>query len=487
MRLRLVSLAILILLVVGLSSPMVHAQHWARSYFQDWMDLRCESVLRTSDGGFILVGSIAHGLVLAQPRQFLIMKLHESGEIMWQRAFPHFPFGYLTHGTCIQEVEDGFVVAGYTLDEEGLASSTLVLKLRYDGKPLWQMLYQSSYYHTSPLAMVTTLDGHVVLAGRIEPIAGIKEKVLKELGGPLDEDFLVMKLNAHNGDILWQRAYDHGYGEAATSVARSDEKRLVVAGNYQGAQGDGDIWILELEGDGEVKGQKNFHGNGEDNVTSIITAADREFVIAGSTDSEGTGSIGVLSVKFTLSPLKCYTWAKAYDAVRSENLGYGICEAPNKDFVIAGAHSTGSSWKPGIGSGYLAHSWDGLMFRMNRAGQPLWAFAYGGNQDDEFRSVDSVHGEMGYRDIVVGGYNESFPSPALSGKKAYVLNLRPDGRIDGDDSCMLNGVDIAARNLDLLCPCMPAEDREVTLKAIRLDFTVAELEIQSIRLCDQLP
>ncbi|MFC2095253.1 hypothetical protein ACFLSW_02300 [Candidatus Bipolaricaulota bacterium] len=488
MRIRRISLGLLVVLGIGLCALMVEAQSWAHSYFSDWTDLRCESVLRTSDEGFILVGSIARSTVLALPRQMLIMKTDDNGRLVWQGSYPEHPFGFLTHGTCIQEVEEGYVVAGYSFDEGSFRSSTLVFKLGYDGQLIWQMLYRSEFYDTSPSSMATTLDGQVVIAGRIEPAAIVEEETLRELGGPLDEDFLVMKLDAANGSILWQRSFDHGYGEAATSIARSNGSRLIVAGNYKGALDDGDIWILELNEDGGIAGQKNFAGNGEDNVTSIITAADREFVIAGSTDSEGTGPIGVLSVKFTLAPLQPFTWARAYDAVRSQNLGYAVCETSNNDLVIAGAHSTGTYWRPGIfGSGSIAYSWDGLIFMLNPDGQPLWTFTYGGDQDDEFRSVESASGGMAYRDIVVGGYNESFPSPALSGKKVYAMNLRSNGRIDGDDSCMLHGVDIAARNLDLLCPCMPAEDRKLALEPIDLRFGFGRLELQSMRLCEDLP
>ena len=128
--------------------------------------------------------------------------------------------------------------------------------------------YASSIYPTS--------DGGYVVAGSTDPT------------GTYNTDFFVLKLSSM-GHIQWQRAYGGNGGDWARSILQTSDGGYAVAGYTSSfGSGDSDMWVLRLQGDGDIVWQKSYGTSFDDTARSIIQTNDGGFIIAGSTETSSS-------------------------------------------------------------------------------------------------------------------------------------------------------------------------------------------------------
>lgn len=166
--------------------------------------------------------------------------------------------------------------------------------------------------------------------------------------------------------------------DLANSIANTVEDGVVIAGqtNSLGA-GDYDIWVMVL-GDNDVPlWQKAIGGVGSDIARSVVQTADEGFVVAGSTDSFGTGEGDALVVKMDGSG--DIEWQRAYGTPRSDEVR-SIKEVVDDGFIVVGMTTNIKE------TGYLDFpqvlETDAWVLRLDGSGNIVWQFAIGGEEDD---------------------------------------------------------------------------------------------------------
>ncbi len=92
-----------------------------------------------------------------------------------------------------------------------------------------------------------------------------------------------------SGNLLWEKNFcgsDNDYGFSVVSVSDG-----FVVGGYTGSFGSGDqVYLLKTDLDGDLLlWEKNFGGSGSDYGSSVVSVSDG-FVVAGYTDSFGSGN-----------------------------------------------------------------------------------------------------------------------------------------------------------------------------------------------------
>jgi hypothetical protein len=110
-------------------------------------------------------------------------------------------------------------------------------------------------------------------------------------------DFWIVKL-APNGAIEWQKTYGGPGFDLVHSIQQTDDGGYAVAG-WTGSfgAGDTDMWVLKLDGNGEIEWQKTYGGPGFDLAHSIQQTEDGGYVTAGWTESYGAGDGDVWVLK----------------------------------------------------------------------------------------------------------------------------------------------------------------------------------------------
>ena len=134
-------------------------------------------------------------------------------------------------------------------------------------------------------AMAPTSDGGYVVAGWTESF------------GAGQDDVWVLKLDSL-GNVQWQKTYGGPEEDWAYAIAPTSDGGYVVAGvTGSFGAGEGDVWVLKLDGLGNVQWQKTYGGTGGDWAYAIAPTSDGGYVVAGVTGSFGAGSQDVWILK----------------------------------------------------------------------------------------------------------------------------------------------------------------------------------------------
>jgi hypothetical protein len=214
------------------------------------------AIIQTSDGGYAIAASTDgagggnydttcnyHGLPNSY-QDFWIVKLDSQRNIEWQQCYG----GLYDDGAGdIIEVEDGYVVVGSTMSNDGDVSG---------------------------------------LNGPPGPNS--------EYGG----DIWVIKID-FDGNLIWQKCLGGLYDDFSRNIFTTSDGGFMVVGRTTSDDGDvegyhgegmgiwGDIWFVKLSSEGELQWQYCYGGNGDERIYhGVIQKADYNYVIAIETDTD---------------------------------------------------------------------------------------------------------------------------------------------------------------------------------------------------------
>ena len=307
-----------ILSVAFFLSLSVHSAYgqWAATYGGLNGDYS-SSIQQTQDGGYVVAGyTWSFG---AGDEDAWIIKLDSAGAVTWQKAYGG---ANDDSANSIQQTADGgYIVAGDTSSFGAGGSDAWVMKLDSTGAVTWQKTYgdEGSQYFKH---IQQTADGGYIAAGE------------NRSSGAGSDDVWVMKLNA-TGGVTWQKTYGGIGNDWAHVVQQTEDGGYIVSGaTYSFGAGDRDAWILKLNSTGAVTWQKTYGGGDEDYVTSIQQTADGGYIVAGLTQSFGTGDSDVWVLK--LDNTGAITWQKTYGGVAGYKSADSIRQTQDGGYIVVG-------------------------------------------------------------------------------------------------------------------------------------------------------
>jgi len=252
---------------------------WQRTFGRsgdDWAN----SVLQTSDGGYIIGGSSdSFGIGSAD---IWLIKLSSEGDVEWQNINL---LGVNIYLRAIQETSDGgYIAAGHIHPSVNNSIDLLILKLDSIGRIDWERYYGGSQDDWAN-SIQETDDGGYFVAGYTESF------------GAGNLDFWVLKLTSA-GNIDWERAYGGSGDDWANSAQQTSDGGFIVAGASDSfGAGFSDFWLLKLSSSGNIEWQKTYGDTGGEGAFSIQQTDDYGFIVSGNTDSYGTGDFDFLVLK----------------------------------------------------------------------------------------------------------------------------------------------------------------------------------------------
>jgi len=140
----------------------------------------------------------------------------------------------------------------------------------------------------------------------------------------------------------------------------------------------------------EMKNQANFGGDSHDYFFDICETSDGGYALAGYSYSftiDETADAWLVRIDSTGAE----AWSKTYDAGGNEFV-YSIVQTASGGFVLAGT------------SRIVWDDSDGLLIRVDAAGNELWTQKYGGESDETCISINTTY-DQGF---VVSGFTQSF-------------------------------------------------------------------------------
>jgi len=232
------------------------------------------TVQQTADSGYVVAGSAGYNLGGGYP---LLLKIDAAGGILWNVLFPD---GGL--GSGVRQVADG----GYIVSTLGLLTPNLI-KTGSGGALVWESTLglEWEHLHSVPCMSVwNTSDGGFAVTGGIDANSG---------------DVLVTK-TAADGTIIWEHTFGSPGGDIGYSIQQvSDNGYIVVGGGGSGGGPNhlGDVYLLKLDGAGNLIWERYFGGYGDDIGRSVRQTSDGGYILAGSTTSAGAGGVDAYLIK----------------------------------------------------------------------------------------------------------------------------------------------------------------------------------------------
>ena len=244
-------------------------ESWRNNFPIYMTNLYGNAVHQTSDGGYIIVGSIG-GMWLWDVQ---VIKADANGDLVWQKNFGK--SDNTDHGYDILETSDGgYIALGVTTSDELGDFDLWLIKLAADGTQQWNKTIGGTS-NDEPQRFTKTVDGGYVIVGQTDAADGMG-------------DVWVVKID-EDGDVLWQKTYGDSdvteYGVCIKTVSNG----YIVLGGYQDMNWMESLWVLRLDGQGTLLWDQLI--SEEDTTvfgTSITPTTDGGYFITGNlvTDME---------------------------------------------------------------------------------------------------------------------------------------------------------------------------------------------------------
>jgi hypothetical protein len=224
-----------------------------------------------------------------------------------------------------------------------------------------------------------------------------------------------------NGPVLEEPYPGEGYDELCDDID-NDRDLFTDEGCYSFCE-ISDTW------------DNTYGGLGDEDGWSIRRTLDCGYVLAGFTNSIGTGDSDAWL--FKIDPNGDIVWEKSYGNIGDEDWAFSVRQTINSNNLLDGYIMGGWSFN-GIGDAYI------LLVRTDEDGNAQWVKKYGGSYGDVGKAVQQIRNVDGEPDgfIVVG----STDSITLGENDVWLIKVDDNGDIEWEkkygDTISDNGYDV---------------------------------------------
>jgi hypothetical protein len=267
-----------------------------------------------------------------------------------------------------------------------------------------------------------------------------------------------------SGDLLWSRPYGGNDDDECNAILSLGDGFLLAGTSRSFGNGGEDFWVIRTDATGDSLWSRSFRGNNAEQCWSVLQATNDEFLLTGFTQSYGAGQRDGWLVR--MNSVGDSLWSQTYGGPQ-DDVCYSVAQAHDGGYVLAGySESFGSGshdfwlvktdswgdieWSRTYGGpdnetcrqvhalgdgGYLlvgstnsygAGGNDIWIVRTNANGDSLWSRTFGGSSSDLCRSA-LLHSDNRF---VLGGYTSSF---GAGSNDFYLVQTGPDPSVDADD------------------------------------------------------
>jgi hypothetical protein len=242
---------------------------WTRTYGGYYPD-DPSCLVQTQDDGYALVGLTYN--TEEHDADFWLVKTDRFGREDWNMKYG----GEKNEGaTSVLAVPDGFVIVGST-DSFGAGSSDIWLVKTYlNGTMQWNRTYGGTSIDGAT-CIISTSDGGYAIAGTTQSY------------GSGWSDFWLVKTD-YKGKVQWNQTYGGTDSDLTSSVIQTVDGGYALTGRTSSYGVGTDFWLVKTDAAGNHQWNKTYGGAGYDHAESIMQTSEEGYVLAGTTDSFGTG------------------------------------------------------------------------------------------------------------------------------------------------------------------------------------------------------
>ncbi|MFI5173155.1 MAG: T9SS type A sorting domain-containing protein, partial [Chitinophagales bacterium] len=276
---------------------------WQNTIGGDWEDFyRCMAL--TSDGGFIIGGASFSNISGDKSEHkvggcdYWVLKLNSIGSVEWQNTIGGNGIEYLE--SIIQTSDGGYLLGGAS--DSGLGGDKTepkmgeydywLVKLTSTGTIQWQNTIGGSDDDWL-FSVIETNDNGFLLGGYSS--SGISsDKTEANIG---EEDYWIVKINS-TGVIEWQNTIGGTDRDKCFEVNKTSDGGYIVGGFSQSNIstdksenniGSDDYWIIKINSSGDIEWENTIGGSGSDQLFDINQTTDGGYIVGGSSKSDVSG------------------------------------------------------------------------------------------------------------------------------------------------------------------------------------------------------
>ena len=348
------------------------------------------AVQQTGDGGYIITGYTAsYG---AGKFDVWLIKMDSKGNEEWNRSFGG---SNIDVGTDVQQTDDGgYIITGVTVSE---GYDMLLLKTDANGNKVWMKTLKGGAGHDAGLAVRQVDDGGYVVTGYTFTTERSYDVWLVKLDG--------------NGNMEWDKKIGGCCSDAGECIQLTDDGGYIIVGITESyGCGHYDIWLIKVDSEGNEEWNKTFGGSGDDFGFSIQQTSDGGYIIAGCTESYGSGNSDIWLIKTDSNGNE--EWNKTFGG-RDVERGYAVLETIDGGYIIAGDTES-------YGSGNS----DIWLIKTDSNGNEEWNKTFGGSHYEKIGYHNAIQrtADGGY--IIIGCTS----SYGAGNYDAWVIKVAPANR-----------------------------------------------------------
>jgi len=271
-----------------------------------------------NDEGFVVaVGSMYHGTDSAT---ILLNKIDGTGNILWSKLYQDTGPCY---GNDVQKTNDGgYIIVGSNASFSGdIGYEIWLIKTDALGDTVWTKIFGGNGHDGGYSSVRQTSDGGYIIVATM----GNKEVWL-------------IKTNA-NGDTTWIKTFGGNSNDAdyGNSVQQTNDGGFIICGSttsYQNSNGLYDVWLIKTNSSGDTTWTKTYGGIiGHDRGKHVQQTSDGGYIVTGNSNSFGSGGIDIWIVK--TNTIGDTLWTKTVGGYLSDD-SYSVQETRSGDFILAG-------------------------------------------------------------------------------------------------------------------------------------------------------
>lgn len=305
----------------------------------------------------------------------------EVNEYAWYKTFGGADDEY---GHSVQQTTDGgYIIAGYIKYFSGLTDIYLV-KTDNTEVSSWETVSIQNWHKTiggsnddRGQSVQQTSDGGYIVTGYTESF------------GAGDTDVYLVKIDA-NGNKEWQKTFGGTKGDIGCEIQKTSDGGYIITGYTKSfGAGNWDVYIIKTGSNGNKTWEKTFGGVKDDFGFSVKQTSDGKYIVAGRTESFGSGMEDVYLIK--TDALGNKMWEKTYGG-SSDDSGNDVQSTSDGGYVIVGYSKSFGAGKEDV-----------YLLKINSSGNKQWQKTFGGSDTDRGHEVQQIQ-EGGY---MIVGYTKS--------------------------------------------------------------------------------
>ena len=204
----------------------------------DWFN----DIYACDDGGFAMCGRSN----TRANSHFWVIRTNSIGEIQWESRLRLAPVENSLRS--IVSTDDGGFIAVGVASNGGAFGQVAAIRYNAEGDTIWFRMYGGDN-DDEAYAVIELKSDEFLIAGKTNSM------------GNGHFDGYLLKING-NGDLIWQRTYGTDEYEVFNSLREIDGGAIVVGDLFREEDDNHDLWLVEVDEDGEMVESSSF-GNVE--------------------------------------------------------------------------------------------------------------------------------------------------------------------------------------------------------------------------------